>query len=103
MAIHISFITPRGAGSIHAPVVGPCRIRESIASGATTTAATQEGEVVLVVNEEAEVVFVAVGATPNASATASTALTTAGVPVPPNSPVTFYPPQGSRVSAVASA
>lgn len=82
MAVQVIFFTPRGIGSAHAPGVGEIRAREAVSIPGSTTATVQSGEAVVVLNEESAAVLVAHGTTPDATATASTAATSAGYPVP---------------------
>lgn len=81
MAVQVIFFKPAGMGRFDAPAVGEIRCREAVTIPNTTTATVQDGEYVVVLNEEAAAVLVAHGSTPSATATASTPATSAGFPV----------------------
>lgn len=82
MTVVVSFITPAGIGSIDAPGLGACRIRENITIPGTTAASLLPGEIAIVGNAEASMVAVAFGTTPDAAATSATSASSAGYPVP---------------------
>lgn len=81
MTVQVVFFTPRGVNLSGQPGVGDVRLRETVTIPNTTTATVQLGEAVVVLNGETAPVFAAHGTTPNALATAQTALTTAGFPI----------------------
>jgi len=81
MSVVVSFLTPKGVGSVSSPGIGDVRVRETLALNGTTTAAANEGEVVIIGNTETSMVFAAFGTTPNAAASASTSATSAGFPI----------------------
>jgi hypothetical protein len=102
MAVVVSFIRPKGVGSIDAPGIGDIRIREDITPPGTTTATAQDGEVVIVGNAEATMVAVAHGTTPDAAAPASTNATSAGCPVAAGAVSDpFVPATGSKINIKA--
>lgn len=82
MTVQVVFFRPQGIGSAHAPGVAGIRVREAVTIPGTTTATVRDGESVVVYNGETGAVFAAHGLTPNATATAATAATTAGFPIP---------------------
>jgi hypothetical protein len=83
MAAYVIFFTPKGIGpTVHAPGVGLARVREAVTVPGTTEAKALEGEVVMVFNGDDAVALVALGSTPDASATSATTATTAGLPIP---------------------
>lgn len=81
MAVHVIFFTPRGIGSIDAPGVGDIRVREAVTVPGETTTQAREGEVVMVVNEDAVAILVANGKAPVATLTAATGDSGAGLVV----------------------
>lgn len=99
MAVTVTFFKPKGIGSVHAPGVGEIRARESVTIPGTTTATVQDGECVVVLNEESDAVLVAHGTTPDAAASPATSATSAGFPVatgevsPP-----FIPAVGAKIN-----
>lgn len=78
MTVVVSFIKPQGAGVIG---MGDVRVRENLAVTGTTTAQAQDGEIIIIGNNETSMVAVAWGTTPDGAALAKTAATTAGVPI----------------------
>ncbi len=82
MTITVSFCSPAGIGSVHAPGIGRVRAREDLVVGGTTSSSAAEGEVVLVFNSEATPVAVAFGTAPDAAAVIETGGTSAGLIVP---------------------
>lgn len=98
MTVVVSFVKPKGIGSVHAPGVGTVRIRENIALPGTTTGTLAEGEVALVANAETSMVAAALGTTPDAAATASTVATQAGVGVGAGQSMTFNGAVGDKVN-----
>jgi hypothetical protein len=82
MTVQVIFFKAKGVGSVHSPGVGDITAREAVTIPATTSRAVADGEIVVVLNEETSAVLVAYGTTPDATATASTAATSAGYPVP---------------------
>ena len=82
MAVIVSFATPRGIGSAHAPGIGPVRAMEVLELGGTdaTTEAALAGEVAVITNGESDPILAAFGHAPDATATEAVAnATTAGV------------------------
>lgn len=98
MSVIVSFVTPRGAGSVHAPAIGDCRIRETVPVPGTTTASAQDGELVLICSMEAAVVLAAHGTTPDAQAVAATTATSAGYPIPTSGIVPVIPNEGEKIN-----
>lgn len=82
MAVIVSFVTPKGIGSVDAPGIGSVRVREDLTAPASTTATAEDGEVAMIANGETSMVAVAFGTTPDADATAETGSTSAGFGVP---------------------
>lgn len=102
MAVIVSFIRPKGVGSVNAPGIGSVRIREDITVPGTTTATVEDGEIVIIGNNEATMVAVAHGTTPNAAATASTTATSAGYPVAAGAVSDpFVPDTGAKINIKA--
>ena len=110
MVAYVHFLSPRNLSPIYAgdqsdiiaPGIGVVRKRESVAVGAVSTVTALAGEIIIVANEEGSSVFVAVGSTPDASATESTNDTSAGFVVPAgqlSSP--FVATAGDKVSVEA--
>jgi len=83
MPVKVSFMQPGFVGSVSMLGFGRCRISETITVPGTTVAAALAGEIVLVCSTEAVAVVAAHGITPDAAATAQTALTTAGYALEP--------------------
>lgn len=104
MSVIVTFVSVKGIGSIHAPGISDARVREELELGATdTTAETEEGEVVYVLNNETSAVLVAFGSNPDASAAVKTSATSVGVPVPAGGVIALNPPEGSKINAQAIA
>jgi len=103
VTVVVSFVTPKGVGSINAPGIGAVRVREDIALDGTTTATVQDGEVVLIGNAESDMVAVAFGTTPDPDATAATAATSAGVPVGAGQIGLLCPKPADKIAAKALA
>lgn len=101
MSVIVCFVLPRPLGFIGTPVVGEIRVREDIALDGTTTASTQDGEVIIVANNETDMVAGAVGTTPDPDATAKTTATSAGFPIPAGQTQVFFPATGAKFSAKA--
>lgn len=98
MPVKVSFGPPGQMGSVDAVSIGNMRITETIAVGATTTASALPGEIAVMISTEAGPVNAAHGATPNASATTRTAVTSAsyGLPVGVLTPVAVQ--AGDRIA-----
>jgi hypothetical protein len=86
MTCTVSFVTPAGLGS--APGIGIKRVRakEVVTVPGTTTTTALDGEFIIVGNGDAVMNAIAIGATPDAAATAETgtpagATTSAGYPI----------------------
>lgn len=104
MSVIVSFVSVKGAGSVHAPAVSDVRVRETLALGGTDTSAmTEEGELVFVLNNETSAVLVAFGSNPDASLAAKSSVSSAGVPVPAGGVIALYPPENSKINAQAIA
>lgn len=102
MSVIISFCKTKGIrGNSGNPAIASVRIREDEALDGVTTATVEDGEVVLIGNNETSMISVAFGTTPDADATAATALTSAGVPVPAGLVLALTPPTGSKISVKA--
>jgi len=83
MPVKVSFMPPGFVGSLSVIGVGRCRLSETITVPGSTSASALSGEIVLVCSTEANAVVVAHGITPDAAATNSTPLTTAGYALEP--------------------
>lgn len=103
MSVVVSFITPRGLGSVSAPGIGECRVRETITVPGTTTATVADGEMVLISSNEADIVLAAHGTTPDGQAAASTAATSAGYPIPAGVIVPVMAKVGDKINIKALA
>ena len=101
MAVKVSFMKPRWAGAVGVMSYGQCRVAETVTVPGVTTAVTQDGEIMLVTSTEAAAVVIATGTTPDAAATAQTALTTAGMALEPLSTQVVYPNTGDKISIKA--
>lgn len=101
MAVVVSFFSPSSMGSVHAPALGGARVTEIVTIPDSTTATAEPGEAALVVNNETDPVMVAIGATPDASALAQTAATSAAVCVPAGGSLVLRVPAGARVDVRA--
>jgi hypothetical protein len=78
MTVVVSFVKPHTRGGVTG--MGRVRVRENITIPGTTTAALDEGEIVIIGNAETSMVAIAWGTTPDAAATAENFPTTsAGV------------------------
>lgn len=103
MTVVVSFVTPRGVGSLHSPGVGAVRIREDITIPGTTTATVQSGEIVLIGNAESSMVAAAFGTTPDAATTTETTASSAGIAVPAGTLQAVAPPAGAKINIKALA
>jgi hypothetical protein len=103
MTVYVSFCQPGSIGSIHAPGVGAIRVRESLTIPASTTATFADGELAIVFNGESAPVFIAFGTTPDAAATAASAVTTAGVVVAAGGWLPIVGKAGDKINAKAIA
>ena len=88
----VTFVKNLGQGpSFNASYPDPysARSRQNFATltAATTTDTAQDGEIAMVGNSGTSMIAVAIGSTPDATATASTSATSAGMPVPPGAVV----------------
>lgn len=101
MTVVVAFIKPGGIGNDAAPGVAECRVSEQITVPGTTTAAAEDGEYVLIVSGEANVIRCAHGKSPDAAATAETHDTTAGYPIPPLQSCAVAVKTGDKVSLKA--
>ena len=101
MSVIVSFCTPRGIGSVHAPGIGTARIRQDLTLGDTTTGAAADGEIAYLVNDEDSVVVVAFGSGPDADATEATDATSAGIAVPAGGALVLVTRAGDKVNAKA--
>lgn len=101
MTVVVSFVTPKGIRSVHAPGIGAVRIRENITIPGTTTATLLDGEIAVIGNGENSMVAVAFGTSPNADAVASTAATSAGVAIPAGQSVAIAPNAGDKINVKA--
>lgn len=79
MTVVVSFIRSRPQFS--ASGIGAVRVRENITVPGTTTATALEDEMIVIGNGEDSMVAAAFGSSPDADATASSASTSAGVPI----------------------
>lgn len=102
MAVYVTFFKAAGLGSVNAPIAGNARARESVSVGSTSTTAALDGEALYVMNNESSTVMVAVGSTPNASATVATAATSAGFAIAAGAFIPIAVVTGDKI-AVATA
>lgn len=101
MTVVVSFIKSV-SGGVNASAVGECRVRENLTVGGTTTATVLNGEMVVIGNAETSMIAAAFGATPDAAATASSGVTSAGFPVPAGqNSYPLLPPAGSKINVKA--
>lgn len=99
MSVVVSFIKPKGVGALGAPGIGSCRAKEVLSLTGTSTGASQEGEVIIVANNETTMILMAFGSVPDAQATAETTKTSAGIPIPAGQVgVTIAAPIGSKIN-----
>jgi hypothetical protein len=82
MTVHVLFMSTRGIGSVDSPGLGTVRLREVVTVPGVTDGQAEEGEIVMVVNEEATSILVAHGLDPDASTLERTEASSAGFPVP---------------------
>lgn len=82
MTVKIAFLTPKGVSSIDVQLLTGARKYENITVPGTTTASALEGEVAVIVNDEASTVSFATGTAPDAATATAVAGSTAGTPVP---------------------
>jgi hypothetical protein len=101
MSVVVSFVTPRGIGSVDAPAIGGCRVRETITVPGTTMAAVADGEMVLISSGESAIVLAAHGTVPDAAAAAQTAATSAGYPIPTSGFIPVMAKVGDRINIKA--
>lgn len=101
MAVIVSFATPKGIGSIHAPGIGAVRTMEVVATDGESTAAAQEGEVAVITNGEADPMLVAFGSAPDGDAATATATTSAGVGIAAGQVLILPVNEGDKVAVAA--
>lgn len=101
MPVKVSFMKPGGLGSINAIGVGDCRVCETITVPGTTTAALEDGEIVVLCSTEAATVVAAHGTTPDAAAIARTSATSAGYSVPAGVNVPVSAKVGDKINIKA--
>lgn len=101
MPVKVSFMRPAFVGDKANLAFGSCRICETLTVPASTTASAQDGEFIVISSTEAATVVCAHGTTPDGAATAETAETTAGYPVPPSQVYIIQPKVGDKVNAKA--
>ena len=99
----VSFMIFRGVGSAYAPGPGNARVRENFATlPAVTTNAAVDGEIALVANNStAAAIACAIGTTPDATALAATASTSAGFPIAPGEVAKISMRTGEKISLAA--
>lgn len=103
MAVIVTFTRPGGLGSISSVGMGRARAMESVSVPGTTTIATQEGEMAIVVSTETDVILGAIGSTPDAQATAATDVTSAGFAISPGVPYPVALQTGEKLNFKALA
>lgn len=81
MSVKVCAMKPANTGQ--ALAYGKCRASETLSVPATSTITLATGEYFLVLSTETSPVLMAVGSTPNASASSSTSATTAAMPLAP--------------------
>jgi|SRR5690606_41277768 len=101
MSVIVSFATPKGIGSIHAPGIGAVRAMEVLAADTPSTEVAEEGEVAVITNAEADPIVVAFGPDPDGDAAASDADTSAGVGIAAGQTVTLVVAKGDAVAYAA--
>ena len=102
MTVQVIFFTPQGIRNPAAPGVGRIRAREAVTIPGTTTTTVADGEAVMVYNGETGAVFAAYGSTPDATATAETSATSAGLPIPAGSlSDVLMPNTGAKINVKA--
>jgi len=99
----VSFTTMRGIGSAQAPGPGSARVRENFATlPAVTTNVAIDGEICLVANNStAAAIACAIGSTPDATALAATASTSAGFAIGPGEVAKISMRTGEKISLAA--
>jgi hypothetical protein len=99
----VSFTTMRGVGSAYAPGPGSARVRENFATlPAVTTNAAVDGETAFVLNNStAAAIACAIGSSPDATALAATASTSAGFPIAPGEVAKISMRTGEKISLAA--
>lgn len=103
MPVLVSFVTPKGIGSVDAPGIGSCRVSEVVALDSVSSNAAEDGEIVLLGSSETNIVRGAHGKTPDAAASAKTEGTSAGYPVTPGQVTVVVPNTGEKISVKALA
>lgn len=103
MTVTVSFVTTESRNHTDTAGVAGCRVAEDLALNGTTTATALFSEVIIVANGETSMIRVAVGTTPNAAASSSTAATSAGVPIPAGLYQIFVPKPGDKINVKALA
>lgn len=104
MTCYVMFLRPQGIGSINAPGVGYVRAKEAVTVPGTTTNTVRKDEAVVIYNGESGAVMVAHGTTPDAAATVSTGLTSAGFTVPAGqNSIGIRPREGETINIKALA
>lgn len=102
MPIHVAFQQPAWGGSEGSPFAGGAMKSEAIADGATGSLTADDGQVAIVANTGSDLVYVAHGSTPDASATAATNATSARYCIPSGQVIGFAVAAGDKFGAAAS-
>lgn len=102
MSVYVSFQQPVWGGSFGAAFAGGARASESIDAGSSGALAAQDGEVVVLVNTGSDILYVAHGKTPDATAVVATAATSSRYAVPAGIPMAFALKTGDSVAVASS-
>jgi hypothetical protein len=98
----VSFVRTKGVASVESPGIDGVRATETVAAGGTSVESVQDGEVVVVANNDADMVKVAFGTVPNAALAAETGASTAGLPVPAGAyGIVLTPDVGHKIAVAA--
>lgn len=100
MTLQVVFQQP--AFSVNAPLSGHARASEAVAAGASGSLTAQDGEIAIVTNMGTTALYFAFGSTPNASATAATAATSARHGIGPGNTLGIVVNVGDKFAAASS-
>ena len=82
MAVTVSFVRPGNLVSYPGIGIGQVRKMEVLSVSGTTTTTAEDGEFIVIGNDESSMIRAAIGTTPDADATSENgAVTTAGYPI----------------------
>ena len=100
MSVKVCFMRPATVGAVGGLAYGTCRASETVSVPGTTQGSAQaaQGEYVLVLSTESTAILMAVGSTPDASASTETSATTAAMALAPLAEKPVFVKAGDKLS-----